>query len=66
MGHFHGGKELIVNETNGNNVEVLIASSFIGSDPYSDSLYTGSKASCGIYGFDEKQGHTETYKIILN
>ena len=65
-GHLHGGKELVVNEGYGNNVEVIISQSFIGSDPYSDSLFTGSKAACGIYGFDKEHGHTETYKIILN
>ena len=65
-GHFHGGKELVVGESYANNVEVLSCQSFIGSDPYSDSLYTGSKAAVSIYGFEEVFGHTETYKIILN
>lgn len=66
LGHFHGGKEIILNEAVSNNVECIVCSAFIGSDPYSDSLYTGCKASCGIYGIDKKYGHTETYKIILN
>ena len=66
MGHFHAGKEQIVNEAYGSNVETLIAPAFIGSDPYSDTLFMGAKAGCNIYGFEEVFGHTETYKIILN
>jgi hypothetical protein len=57
---------MVVGESYNNNLEVLTASSFIGSDPYSDSLYKGSKGAVDIYGFDERYGHTETYKIILN
>lgn len=66
LGHFHGGKEITVSEADSHNVECIVCNAFCGSDPYADSLYTGAKASCGIYGFDEKYGHTETYKIILN
>lgn len=66
MGHFHGGKETTVSEGVTHDYEVLIAPSFIGSDPYSDSLMTGSKSAVKIYGFDDIKGHTESYKIILN
>lgn len=66
MGHFHGGKETTVSEGITHDYEVLIAPSFIGSDPYSDSLMTGSKSAVKIYGFDDIKGHTESYKIILN
>lgn len=66
MGHYHGGKETTVGEGVTHDCEVLIAPSFIGSDPYSDSLFTGSKGAVKIYGFDELYGHTESYKIILN
>lgn len=66
MGHFHGGKETTVSEGVTYDCEVLIAPSFIGSDPYSDSLMTGSKGAVKIWGFDELSGHTESYKFILN
>ena len=66
MGHFHAGKELTSNEGCCSDCEVLIAPSFVGSDPYSDSLMKGSKAAVKIYGFNEVYGHDETYKIILN
>lgn len=66
LGHFHAGKSITCNEGCCNDAEVLVSSSFVGSDPYSDSLFKGSKAACMIYGFNELYGHVETHKIILN
>lgn len=66
LGHYHSGKELTSCEGSCNDAEILIAPSFVGSDPYSDSLMKGSKPSVKIYGFHELYGHDETYKIILN
>lgn len=66
LGHWHSGKEIPSYEGICNDCEILISPSFIGSDPYSDSIMKGSKSSVKIYGFDELYGHTETYKIILN
>lgn len=65
MGHYHSGKEIISHEGTANDCETLVASSFIGSDPYSDSLMKGAKASVKIYGFTN-EGHISTNKIILN
>lgn len=66
LGHLHAGKQIVAHEGCCNDSEILVAGSFVGSDPYSDSLFKGSKASVSIYGFDYVYGHTETYKIILN
>lgn len=66
LGHFHAGKSITCNEGCLNDAEVLVAPSFIGSDPYSDSLFKGSKAACMIYGFNSLYGHVESHKIILN
>ena len=66
LGHYHASKEMVVGESYGHDLECLTAPSFIGSDPFSDSFYKGSKGAVAIYGFDEMYGHTETYKIILN
>lgn len=66
LGHFHSGKELPTSEGCLHDTEVLVCPSFVGSDPYSDSLLKGSKASVKIFGFDSIYGHTETYKILLN
>lgn len=65
-GHYHSGREIISGERGLGDRELLIAPSFIGSDPYSDSLMLGSRASVKIFGFDEIYGHTESYKFILN
>ena len=66
VGHLHSGKEIPSHEGVIGDSEILISPSFVGSDPYSDSLYKGSKASVKVYGFDKLYGHTETYKFILN
>lgn len=66
LGHFHNGKEIPSFESSCYDTEVLVSPSFIGSDPYSDSIMKGAKASVKIYGFDEIYGHNETHKIILN
>ena len=66
LGHFHNGKEIPSFESCCHDTEVLVSPSFVGSDPYSDSIMKGAKASVKIYGFDDIYGHTETHKIILN
>lgn len=66
LGHFHNGKEIPSFEGCCNDTEILVSPSFIGSDPYSDSIMKGSKSSVKIYGFNNLYGHTETYKFILN
>lgn len=66
LGHYHNGKEVPTQEGTFGDKEVLISSSFIGSDPYSESIFKGTKAACKIYGFNGYEGHTESYKIILN
>lgn len=65
LGHYHSGKEIPCNEALCHDTEILISPSFIGSDPYSDSLMLGNKSSVKIYGFTP-DGHTETHKLILN
>ena len=66
LGHFHSGKEIPSFEGCCSDTEILVSPSFVGSDPYSDSIMKGSKAAVKIYGFDSTYGHTETYKFILN
>lgn len=66
IGHTHSSKEIIVGEENKNNLEVLVVPSFVGSDPYSDTLNVGSKAMAKIYEFDELYGHIGSKNIILN
>lgn len=66
LAHSHSAKELISAEGKHHDIEVLVAPSLIGSDPYADKLFVGSKAAIKIFGFDEKYGHVESYKYILN
>jgi hypothetical protein len=66
LGHYHAGKEFTGYESVCSDAEVLVAPSFVGSDPYSDSLMKGSKSSVKIFGFSEVYGHISTRKIVLN
>lgn len=66
LGHTHSAKEFIAAEGKHHNIEVLVSSSFCGSDPYADSLMVGSKASIKVFGFNEKYGHNESYTFMLN
>lgn len=66
VGHLHVGKNVPNYEACTYDTETIVCPSFVGSDPYSDSIMKGNKASSKIYGFDELYGYTETYKIILN
>lgn len=66
LAHYHAARMNTVGELNNTDCEVLVCPSFIGSCPYSESIMKGAKPSCCIYGYDEKYGHIETYKIILN
>lgn len=66
LGHFHNMKNINGMEKCTYDTEVLITPSFVGSDPYADSILKGSKAAAVVYGFHEYEGHNETYKFILN
>jgi len=66
LGHTHSANEIIVGEEEFNNKEVLTVPAFIGSDPYADSLYVGSKAMAKLYLFDRKYGKIMSRNIILN
>ncbi len=66
LGHYHSNANINCGKSYCNDCEVLIAPSICGSDPYSDSIFKGSKSASMIWGFDEVFGHTETYKIVLN
>ena len=66
LAHYHHGVEKVLGENITCDTEVLVCPSFVGSDPYSDSLFLGGKAACKVYGIDEATGHIETYKIVLN
>ena len=66
LGHSHSANEIIVGEENHNNMEVLTIPAFIGSCPYADSLFVGSKAMAKIFEFNKVYGHVGSKNIILN
>lgn len=65
LGHLHGGQSMSVAEGNGN-TEIHIIPSFVGSDPYADTLKVGSKAMCKLFKVEQGIGITENYTIVLN
>lgn len=65
MGHLHSQKSVCVGEADGYDKQVLVVPSIVGSDPYSDSLYKGSKSAAMMYGFTGN-GLTSTTKFVLN
>lgn len=66
LGHLHGGQQFSASESKNGNAEIVLVPSFVGSDPYSDSLKVGSKAMAKLYKIQEGCGITENYSIILN
>ena len=66
LAHYHAAKMGTVGEMSDTDCEVIVCPSFVGSCPYSEKLMKGAKPSCCIYAYNEKYGHTETYKFILN
>jgi hypothetical protein len=65
LGHFHAGKESVVGAGDINNRDVIVADGFIGSDPYSDSLYKDCKGAVKVCKFT-KNGYTGYDKIIFD
>ena len=59
LGHFHSGKEIPSFEGCCNDTEILVSPSFVGSDPYSDSLMKGSIIGISIYCFPSSAKCTE-------
>ena len=65
LGHYHAPSTRVVNEDGIKDAEVIVCPSFIGTDPYSDSLFKGARPACGMYVFDERNGHIRSDKIVL-
>lgn len=65
LGHFHAGKESVAGAGSINNRDVIVADGFIGSDPYSDSLFKDCKGAVKICKFTDK-GYTGYDKIIFD
>ena len=66
LGHTHSANEIIVGEDEFSNKEVLTIPAFVGSDPYADNLFVGSKGMAKLYLFNRKYGKIMSKNIILN
>lgn len=66
LGHFHHFDDLHGWGSVCHDTGVILAPSFVGTDPHSKSIMYTSHGSVLILGFDEIYGHTETYKIYVD
>lgn len=66
VSHFHHASTLTVGESETNNIEVIQLPSIMGSDEYSDSLFSGAKAGANLSIYEEGKGRTITYNFVLN
>lgn len=66
VSHFHHASTLTVGESETSNIEVIQLPSVMGSDEYSDSLFTGAKAGANLSIYEEGKGRTISYNFILN
>ena len=65
VGHCHTAKEISGYEGVCHDTEVLMCPSFVGCDPYADTIFKGNKPAVKIFGFHSIYGHNESYKFIL-
>lgn len=65
-GHLHTSKGTTNTIGGSHDVETIQFPSFVGDDPYANSLHKISKSACMICGFDRTYGYVESHKIILN
>jgi hypothetical protein len=66
MGHLHHEENITVGENANGNIKVILLPAIMGSDNFSDSLFTGAKSGATLIEFNsEKKGITTT-EVILN
>ena len=65
LGHFHHENILTVGENQNGNIKVILLPSIMGSDPFSDTLLTGSCSGATLIEISNKKGLTTT-EVILN
>lgn len=66
LGHYHCNQEKTLFEGTDNNVELLIAPSIVGNDPYADGLLLSGKSSAKIHVYEKGKGRVQSNNIILN
>ena len=66
LGHLHHEENITVGENDKGNVKTIYLPAVMGSDNFSDSLYTGSKAGATLIEFNEGKKGITTTEVILN
>ncbi len=66
VGHFHHEEIITVGENQYGNIKVIMLPSIMGSDHFSDTLFTGSKAGATFIEFNSRKKGLITSEVILN
>lgn len=66
LGHFHHEESETVGENEKGNIKVVMLPAIMGSDTFSDSLLTGSKAGATFVEFNSNKKGLTTTEVVLN
>jgi hypothetical protein len=66
IGHLHHEFSSSVGENQLGNIKIIILPSVMGSDHFSDSLFTGAKAGATLIEFKSNKKGLTTHEIVLN
>lgn len=66
LGHKHHEEIITVSESVNNNIKVIMLPAIMGSDNFSDQLFTGSKAGATLIELDSNRKGISVTEIILN
>lgn len=65
LGHYHHEEIITVGENENGNIKVILLPAIMGSDNFSDTLFTGAKAGATLIEVSDKKGLTTT-EVVLN
>lgn len=66
MGHLHHEENITVGENANGNIKVILLPAIMGSDNFSDSLFTGAKSGATLIEINSGKKGITTTEIILN
>lgn len=66
MGHLHHEENITVGENANGNIKVILLPAIMGSDNYSDKLFTGAKSGATLIEFNNVKRGITTTEVILN
>jgi hypothetical protein len=65
-GHYHHEENITIGENENGNVKLIMLPSIMGSDEFSDDIFTGSKSGATLIKYCENKKGITTTEVILN